>query len=61
MPLAAERKAKIFKNLFLDCGLMLIANGLKLTDLDDDLILINKETLAEQVVGQHPLYMGDFF
>ena len=40
---------------------MLIANGLKLTDLDDDLILINKETLAEQVVGQHPLYMGDFF
>ena len=61
IPLSAEQKEKTYKPLFLDCGLMLRANGLSLRDLEQNLSLINKGALAEQIVGQFLLYSGEFF
>ena len=54
VPLAAEINEKYFKVLFLDVGLTCSALGLSLTQLTslDELILINKGAVAEQIVGQ---------
>lgn len=58
IPLGAEAKAKDFKPLFLDTGLMARALGLKLSTLQvsDDITLVNNGAVAEQFIGQHLLY-----
>ncbi len=54
LPLGAELNTKHFKMVFLDTGLVSNILGLSLTNLTsmDDLILVNRGALAEQVVGQ---------
>ena len=61
VPLDAEHSEKVFKPLFLDCGLMLRSQKVSLIDLDQDLLLVNNGAVAEQVVGQLLLYSCDFF
>lgn len=57
-PLAAEAKDSKFKLLFLDVGLLLQAQGLSLSKLqfEENPLLINEGTVAEQFVGQQLLY-----
>lgn len=54
VPLAAEVKEKYFKEIFLDVGLCGAALGLNLLQLNntDEIMMINKGGIAEQVVGQ---------
>ncbi len=54
VPLAAEVKPKVFKEIFLDVGLCCASLGVNLTQLTnvEDLLLVNQGGLAEQVVGQ---------
>ena len=54
IPLAAEIKEKVFKEVFLDVGLCCAALGLAVAQLrpDDKTFLINQGGFAEQVVGQ---------
>jgi predicted AAA+ superfamily ATPase len=54
LPLGAEIDIKTFKVILLDVGLISIALGLSLQQIDviHDLNLINKGAIAEQVVGQ---------
>lgn len=63
VPLGAEKKEKQFKLLFLDVGLMSSILGLKLNEiyLLDDIMMINKGDVCEQFIGQHLLYMKDFY
>jgi uncharacterized protein len=58
LPLGAEVNDKIFKNIFLDIGLMLSMQGLNYYDIEsmNDDELINIGSLSEQFVGQHLLY-----
>ncbi len=58
VPLGAESDERKFKTLFLDVGLMATASGLTLLDLEyaQDVMLINRGALCEQLVGQHLLY-----
>jgi len=58
LPLAAEADDRDFKPLFLDCGLVCSALGLRLTQLQlaDELTLVNDGALCEQFVGQHLLH-----
>ncbi len=58
VPLGAEMKAKDFKPLFLDTGLMTRSLGLNLPTLEliEDLTLVNNGAVAEQFIGQHLLY-----
>lgn len=60
VPLGAEMKAKDFKPLFLDVGLMSRSLGLSLPSLEtvQDLTLVNNGAVAEQFVGQHLLYQN---
>ncbi len=54
VPLAAETNEKFFKEIFLDVGLCCAALGLSyhhITDIDD-LVMVNRGAIAEQVVGQ---------
>jgi predicted AAA+ superfamily ATPase len=57
VPLAAERKERSFKVLFLDVGLAGAQLGIRVTDLAeaDSLFRINEGALAEQWIGQHLL------
>jgi predicted AAA+ superfamily ATPase len=57
VPLAAERKERSFKVLFLDVGLAGAQLGLRITDIAeaDALFRINEGALAEQWIGQHLL------
>lgn len=57
VPLAAERKERSFKVLFLDVGLAGAQLGLRITDLPEpeSLLRINEGALAEQWIGQHLL------
>ncbi|MCC2625928.1 MAG: hypothetical protein K0R14_1801 [Burkholderiales bacterium] len=54
IPLGAEINPKLFKIIFLDVGLVSTLLGLKLYQFNkiDDILLINKGAIAEQVVGQ---------
>ncbi len=54
IPLASERNEKFFKEIFLDVGLCCAALGISYEQIQstDELILVNKGALAEQVVGQ---------
>jgi predicted AAA+ superfamily ATPase len=60
VPLGAEMKAKDFKPLFLDIGLMTHSLGLNLPALQvvKDLTLVNNGAVAEQFIGQHLLYQN---
>jgi len=60
VPLGAEMKAKDFKPLFLDTGLMTRSLGLNLSTLQDvkELTLVNNGAVAEQFIGQHLLYQN---
>ena len=60
VPLGAEMKAKDFKPLFLDTGLMAQSLGLSLPALQGvkDLTLVNNGAVAEQFIGQHLLYQN---
>jgi predicted AAA+ superfamily ATPase len=63
LPVGAEIKEKIFKNIFLDVGLLLSMSDLTYNDLVylDDTQLINSGYVSEQVVGQHLLYSQPAF
>jgi predicted AAA+ superfamily ATPase len=54
VPLAAEIKAKVFKEIYLDTGLCSATLGLNLNQLNDtnNIMLINQGGISEQVVGQ---------
>jgi predicted AAA+ superfamily ATPase len=54
VPLAAERLDKYLKLIFIDVGLCSAALGLSLRDISslDELTLVNRGGIAEQVVGQ---------
>lgn len=54
IPVSAEANSKIFKVIVIDVGLASTLLGLKLYQFQsmDDILLINKGALAEQVVGQ---------
>ena len=58
LPVKAGAKEEAFKVLFLDCGLLLHACGLRAADVErePDLMLVNAGAVVEQVVGQHLLY-----
>jgi len=58
LPVGAGAKEEAFKVLFLDCGLLLYACGLRAADVErePDLMLVNAGAVVEQVVGQHLLY-----
>ncbi len=57
VPLAAEKRERVFKPLLLDTGLLLSQLKLLPAELDQvpELNLINKGTIAEQFIGQHLL------
>jgi len=63
VPLGAEVNHKKFKIIFLDVGLMASANGLCLLDFEKarDVMLVNKGAVCEQFVGQHLLYVQEYF
>lgn len=54
IPLGSEINEKFFKEIFLDVGLCCTATGLSLNQLNglNDITLINKGGIAEQVAGQ---------
>ncbi len=54
IPLGAEVNSKLFKIILIDVGLVSTMLGLKLHQFKsiDDILVINKGALAEQVVGQ---------
>jgi predicted AAA+ superfamily ATPase len=58
LPVGAGAKEEAFKVLFLDCGLLLYACGLRAADVEraPDLMLVNAGAAVEQVVGQHLLH-----
>jgi len=55
LPLAAEENTKFFKLLFLDVGLISTMMNVSWQVLQQDLMLINQGSLAEQWVGQELL------
>ncbi len=60
LPLAATANLKKFKLLFLDVGLAQTAMGLDLAQiLQQELLLINRGSIAEQLVGQELLACRD--
>ncbi len=54
IPMGADINSKCFKMIFIDVGLVSTMLGLKLHQFQiiDDILLVNKGALAEQVVGQ---------
>jgi len=54
VPLGAELRTRYFKEIFLDTGLACAALGINFREIQTatDVTLINKEGIAEQVVGQ---------
>jgi predicted AAA+ superfamily ATPase len=63
LPVGAGAKEEAFKVLFLDCGLLLHACGLRAADVErePDLMLVNAGAAVEQVVGQHLLHARPFW
>jgi len=63
IPLGAQVNDKKFKVLFLDIGLMTSACGLNMLDIEttEDVMLVNSGGLCEQFVGQHLLYMNEYY
>lgn len=63
VPLGSQVNEKKFKVLFLDVGLMAGACGVSMLDIEnaEDLMMANSGSLCEQFVGQHLLYLNEFF
>jgi len=63
LPVGAGAKEAAFKVLFLDCGLLLHACGLRAAavEREPDLMLVNAGAAAEQIVGQHLLHARPFW
>ncbi len=63
VPLGAEKQKKKNKGLFLDVGLLCGINGLTIHECNnsEDVMHINAGEIAEQYIGQHLLYMNDFY
>lgn len=63
VPLAAEIREKYFKMIFLDTGLCCAALGIRLNQInaENELALINRGSLAEQVVGQQLRTLFPFY
>jgi predicted AAA+ superfamily ATPase len=63
LPIGSGVKEEAFKVLFLDCGLLLHACGLRAADVErePDLMLVNAGAAVEQVVGQHLLHARPFW
>jgi predicted AAA+ superfamily ATPase len=63
LPVGAGAREEAFKVLFLDCGLLLHACGLRAGDVErqPDLMLVNAGAAVEQVVGQHLLHARPFW
>jgi len=63
IPLGAQVNKKKIKLLFLDIGLMASACGLNMLDIEtaEDLMQVNSGGLCDQFVGQHLLYMNEYY
>lgn len=63
IPLDAEVNLKIFKGILIDVGLVSTMLGLKLHQFNniEDILVINKGALAEQVVGQLLRLLSPFY
>ncbi|MBT3177890.1 MAG: ATP-binding protein [Desulfobacula sp.] len=63
VPLGSQVNEKKFKLIFLDVGLMATACGMSMIDIEhvDDLMMANSGSLCEQFVGQHLLYLDEFY
>jgi len=63
IPLGAEVNSKIFKIILIDVGLVSTMLGLKLHQFNniEDILVINKGALAEQVVGQLLRLLSPFY
>jgi predicted AAA+ superfamily ATPase len=63
IPLDAEVNAKVFKIILIDVGLASTILGLKLHQFNkmDDILVVNKGALAEQVVGQLLRLLSPFY
>lgn len=63
LPLGAEVNDRDFKVLFMDVGLLCRSCGLNLADVEaaSDMMLVNSGAVAEQLIGQHLFYCGQFF
>ncbi len=63
IPVGAEVKSKIFKIILIDVGLVSTMLGLKLYQFNnvEDILVINKGALAEQVVGQLLRLLSPFY
>jgi len=63
IPLGAEINSKIFKIILIDVGLVSTMLGLKLHQFSqiEDILVINKGALAEQVVGQLLRLLSPFY
>lgn len=63
IPLGAQVNDKKFKVLFLDIGLMTSACGLNMLDIEttENIMMVNSGGLCEQFVGQHLLYMNEYY
>lgn len=63
LPLGAEKNEKAFKIIFLDTGLLSKLSGLDILAINqtDDVITINNGALCEQFVGQHLLYVKEWY
>jgi len=63
VPLGSEVNEKKFKITFLDVGLMVSACGMSMLDIEnaDDVMMVNSGGLCEQFVGQHLLYLNEYY
>jgi len=63
IPVGAEINPKVFKMVFIDVGLASTLSGLQLYQFQnmDDIMLINKGALAEQVTGQLLRLLSPFY
>ncbi|CCB88310.1 ATP-binding protein [Simkania negevensis] len=62
VPLFAQIKETRFKILFLDIGLLHTSHKMNISELwEKDILQIHSGRLAEQVVGQQLLTLGDFY
>jgi hypothetical protein len=63
VPLGSQVNEKKFKITFLDVGLMVSACGMSMLDIEnaDDVMMVNSGGLCEQFVGQHLLYLNEYY
>jgi len=62
IPLGAEQKENVFKILFMDVGLLCsVLNINEISLKAEGPYLVNKDAVAEQFIGQHLLYLGEYY